>query len=320
MSASKPTLVIYANCQGGWLVEKLGNIPWIKDKYTLVYIPSFDAPSYRDRKLDSDVYKNCGLLLHQVASYIPDLPFEEQLPATCRRFKFPVLWMKLLWPLNAKDPRNQPAPDFPFGMYPYGDRLVIELLNKGLSSQQIYQEYMDTDLKKMIELDRWYEICMDDLRAVDDSADMQLVDEIEQSLTDKRLFVTIDHSTDYLMNRIIQRVLEFEFGSSALTIHLPSPTGEGMGEIEIPIHPTLIDHFHLKWASKDMKYHYEGQDFTFDEYLRHYIAFELPHRARTVLDYLPAGDIRTKTPAQSVRPTGRLLGVVKQVLGKTHPK
>jgi hypothetical protein len=298
MSGSKPTLVIYANCQGGWLVDKLGQIPWIKNKYSLVYVPSFDAPSFRDRELGSEVYKNCGLLLHQVASYIPDLPFEEQLPATCRRFKFPVLWMKLLWPLNAKDPRNQPTPAFQFGKYPYGDRLIIELLNKGLSSEQVYQEYMDTDLKKMIELDRWYEICMDDLRAIDSVADMQLVAEIERTFTNTRLFVSIDHSTDYLMNRIIQRVIEFEFGLSADTIPLPLSTGEGMGEEEIPIHPALIEHYQLKWVAKDMKYHYKGYDFTYDEYLRHYIDFELAPLDQPVSADEPAADSQTTAPVQ----------------------
>lgn len=277
MAVHKPTLIIYANCQGIWLEDHLQRIPWMAEKYNILYIPSWDDPAVRDRVLGTEVFTECGLLLHQVASFIPEVPFEEMLSDTCRRIKIPILWMNLFWPLYAIDPRNQPQSDYPFGLYPYGDRLVIELLNKGLSPQEVYQSYMETDLKKMVDLDRWYEICMDSLHAIDENADIQLFSYIEQYFRERRLFVTINHSTDYLLERILSQVIEAELDASVADKNLPASTGAGMGPLEVPIHPTLIDYYGLKWASKDMLYSYAGQNLTFNQYLRQYIAFEPPH-------------------------------------------
>lgn len=312
--ASKPVILIYGNCQGGALLNLLARNPDISENYSVHFIANFPAPGSTEQSHpNEEMFKNCEFFLHQVATFIPEFPHDQLLPAGCKRIKFPVFWLKLLWPLHFTDPRNQPEGLFPFGRYPYGDKLICDYIKKGLPADEIYQKYQEMDLDKYINLDRFYEMGIDELHQIDEVADIQVADRIEKLFTEQKLFATINHPSDLALYMVIDPLIEMILGHpSAKNKKRPGDEDEHC-DIEIPIHPAIIDHYHLKWITKDHVYRYYGSSLTYDDYLRRYIAYG-------PIEPFMSGQQQIKKPVltstESIRKPDREAGAYQGGLGK----
>jgi tetratricopeptide (TPR) repeat protein len=54
---------------------------------------------------------------------------------------------------------------------------------------------------------------------------------------------------------------------------VPPDAGEVLGSEETPLHPQIIGHFKLEWATPGMRWRYRSAFLNLDEYLRAYAAF-----------------------------------------------
>jgi hypothetical protein len=151
-------MLVYGNCQAGWLAQSLQRNAEIAARYEIIYLSDYavipaDHPIHQLGFLST-----CTDAVWQTASGCKRPEFLSGLRADCRQIRFPTLWLKLLWPTYAVDPRNVPEKDFPWGRYPYGDRLVMKLLQEGVSLDDLPKRYVETDLNRIVNVDRFTEM------------------------------------------------------------------------------------------------------------------------------------------------------------------
>jgi hypothetical protein len=133
------TILIYGNCQAGVYADILNKV--LRTSHTVRYVMSFDHPTEQQPYPSSEDLAACRVVLEQIDSGHPMREAVGQdLARVARIVKFPPLDFNLLWPFNFNDPRNvSEPPDYPFGRFPYGDRIVVELLREGLSGSALWE-------------------------------------------------------------------------------------------------------------------------------------------------------------------------------------
>lgn len=273
--AEKRRVLIYGNCQGGWLAGALIQKPEIAAQFDITYLSDFHGGPPPDHPIHQpDFLATLSVVIWQTASACKPPKFLEGLPATCRQIRYPTLWLKMLWPMYVVDPRNQPEKEFPWGRYPYGDRLVLKLLEQNVPVGELPKRYVETDLNKIVNLDRFSTMSLAELRFNDQQSDVAITPFIEANFRQRKLFGTVNHPTYLILNRIYYAVESMLLDRRSLE-NPPMPANQValLGAQETPLHPQIIEHFKLEWAQPGMKWLYHSQFLTLDEYLPAYAAF-----------------------------------------------
>ena len=272
---AKRRVLVYGNCQGGWLAGALSQKAEIAAQFDITYLSDFHSGPAPDHPIHRpDFLATLSIVIWQTASACPPPKFLAALPATCRQIRYPTLWLKLLWPTYAVDPRNKPEKDFPWGRYPYGDRLVMKLLEQNVAPADLAKRYVDTDLNTIVNLDRFSKMSLAELKFNDQQSDIAITPFIEANFRQRKLFGTVNHPTYLVLNQIYHAV-------ESMLLERPTPANPAMpanatallGAQETPLHPQIIQHFKLEWAQPGMKWLYHSQFLTLEEYLPAYASF-----------------------------------------------
>ena len=266
----KRTLIIAGNCQGSFLHKALQESPELSDAYDIIYFRNF-------RKKDQGVLlpkhmAECSILLEQIAHQAPELPNKEFAPPDCRIITFPILWMNSLWPSVIDDPRNRPMPGYPGGPFPYGDRFLLNLLDQGVPPAKAVDHYFQLDVSAKVNLERFHEINVAKAEQLDERADVPLGKYVFDNFRQSNLFVTRNHPSMPMLHYIRDRIFE-ALGVTPPQSDLVAASG-GMGQIHVPIHPSVAEHFGLAWYSPEYLYPYHKEQLTAREYFLRYAAFE----------------------------------------------
>lgn len=274
LPAAKQRLLVYGNCQAGWLSRMLGANAEVAAGYEIVYLSDYHQTPPDHPTLQPGFFAGCAVAVWQTAAGCKRPEFVAALPAACRQIRFPTLWLKLLWPLYSIDPRNQPEPEHPWGRYPYGDRLVMKLLQEGVAPADLAKRYVDTDLNRIVNLDRFAEMSLAELRFNDKQSDVAIASFIERTFRGRKLFGTVNHPTMLMLQQIHLGVLAALLGTKVSgEVPPPADASEVLGSEETPLHPQIISHFKLQWARPGLKWRYRSAFLNLDEYLRAYAAF-----------------------------------------------
>ena len=267
-------IILHGNCQMGFLatllqpiVEPLG--------YNVAHIAS--APQLGGNFTpEPRQAARCHAFIEQVSSISTQvaLPptYKTDFPKNCRHLRLPVLWLKSLWPLQRADPRNVRTETQAVGKHPYGDAVVLRLMEKYTDPDEVVKRYLDTDITTMFDLDRLHEMMMADAVASDRLADVPFAAMVDANFRKTRLFDTINHPSHQLIVQLRDLVARFVLDGEADPDLQPVP--EPMPLTQVPIHPQVIEHFKLEWTSRAATHLYFGKPLTFEQYLRAYIAFE----------------------------------------------
>ena len=266
----KRTLIVAGNCQGSFLHKALQESPELSNEYQIIYFRNF-------RKKDQGVLlpehmAECAILLEQIAHQAPGLPNKEYAPADCKIITFPILWMNSLWPGMVDDPRNRPLPSYPAGPFPYGDRFLLNLIDQGMTPEQAVDQYFEMDVNSKVNLERFHEINVAKAEQLDARADVPLGKQVFDNFRHHNLFVTRNHPSMPMMHYIRDRIFE-ALGVSVPKSDLQTASG-GMGQIHVPVHPSVAQRFGLAWYSPDDVYRYHSEQLTAREYFLRYAAFE----------------------------------------------
>ena len=202
--------------------------------------------------------------------------FINDIPSKCQILSFPVILLGSLWPFCRPDSRNKPEPDrgFPYGKYPYGDKKVTALLEKGLTCQEVFDEYMKLNIADHIDLDKLHYRCLLAGTELEKKCDLKIYDYIEENFVNKRFLYTIDHPTPdlifYQLEQILKKVTGEVIPKSEKTRIRKDAQ---LNYLQVPIHPQVIEHFKLEWIGPDYKYKYFNNFLSFEDYYWNYIHF-----------------------------------------------
>jgi hypothetical protein len=274
----KPRCLIYSNCIGLELSRLFNMVPAFASRFQTVFVRNWAVEKGFEAK-DPEPFKDCRILIYQIRHWEDEPDFFAALPEKCVRLSFPTLTMHPLWPLQCQDPRNHPEPEAGChnGRFPFGDSLALSLINKGLSPEEAYQEYLKTDLLKVVKLHRLKEVAFAKMRQLDTKVDIRMAPFVEEHFTTHRLFRNVMYPTaemQIFLGNLILRA--FGLGGVSLSIKRHFLETAPTWDYDVPIHPQVIEYWKIPWAGIDTRYHYlKGRTVTFHEYLMNYLRFEV---------------------------------------------
>lgn len=273
-------MIVYGDCQAEAVAAVLGKDPSISNRLRVVYSRSYDHPVEGRSRLPDKVVADCAVLCEQ---HDPQgFRQRENLPEDCFTVKFPALDLNVLWPFNCPNPFNAPEPPvFPFGRFPYGDRVIVAAIDKGLPPGEILDCYLNRwndykpDLERLLLLERAR------VSARDTHCDVKMAERVLGQFEKRRLFWAINHPTNVLLEELIEGILgacgrinplfvDADIAST-LTNHF-GPTGP-LGAVNIPVHPRVAEHLRLEWYAPNETFRtWDGTRYSYEGYLEAMIA------------------------------------------------
>lgn len=277
----RPAILVYGNCQADAIAACLRRLPAVTERYDVIYAPSFVHPIDGMAEIAPQDLARCAALVEQRALW-HQFPYKAALPARLSHVDFPILALNALWPLQGKEPRNQPEPEFPFGRYPYGDRLLNKILTQGLTGDAALDAYQATSLAGMINITRFAAIEAERIAALDKECALPFGAWVLARFRQHRLFWTYNHPTAQLLRPLAEAVTD----ELARKLDLTADCADGIAGLfadgwepadwlKVAIHPQAAEALEIEWYRQDLNYsHYRHRDVDWHQYWRHQIAFD----------------------------------------------
>lgn len=256
-------VIVFGNCQAEAIAGCLRQHPALAGGEVHVYL-SFQMPGQEPPSLPPEIYECCGMLWEQ-ATPLVRFPHRDKLPIDCRISTYPSIDFNLLWPLNAPEPRNHPQAGFPFGPFSYGDRIINEIVESGLSGEAAWAAYVERSLAAMPNLHRLADIEYSRWTTLERELDVKLADRVFQLFRKERLFYTFNHPTPDMLCHVGTELLRVsglsgESDYQTLFDEVRSLfTWEFGRDYEVPIHPAVANAFDLAWWSPTMHYNWHNE-------------------------------------------------------------
>jgi hypothetical protein len=278
---NRPTVIVYGNCQADAIAQCLSRLPEFRDGFDVVYVPSFVHPIDGPTRVATADLARCVLLLEQRTLHHP-CPFAGSIPADAAVLDFPMVSVNALWPLQAREKRNVAEPDYPFGLYPYGDRLLNRVLADGLTGDAAFAAYDATPLDRMLDLGRFLVVETERIRLLDQRSGIPFGAWVLDHFRSERLFWTYNHPTARLLAPLVDAVLSRTMPLLRLPRRLAEQaaglfsTGwEPADWLKVAVHPQVAGELGLSWWTPDLTYaHYRHKDVDYRQYWLHQINFD----------------------------------------------
>jgi hypothetical protein len=263
-------VVFIGNCQLMGIYQLYQKFVIPDDPTAAAYVPSYADPSPDD----AQEIAHAEHLVVQVLHFTPNIG---DIESKAIRHLIPHVWAPFIWPQVAEGHiRNRSYPFCPEGPYPQdlSDRFLNRLIASDTPPDEAVKRYSQVDLSQ--EAERWYEISMDSQRKRDALCEVDTVSIIDNNIRSGYLFRTVNHPNDRIMRYLASEVFNrIGVSSDSLTSVLDTPLPIVLPTEEMPIHPSIIQHFGLEYVDKNSgySYRYEGA-FTFEEWMQRYMRFD----------------------------------------------
>lgn len=254
--------LIHANCQGEPLADLLHAHPGFAARWRCRVVLNYAREPVPQDALDSCTLFLCQHLGAKWGDLASDALLARLNPAA-RSLFIPSMFWKGCWPLWTSDPA-----------FNYSDRLLDELLGRGLARQEVLHLYLRTDPARYFDLDALAEASLVHERAKEERSDVKYVDAILARWRDEQLFFTVNHPRKTLLRLVADGVCQ-RLGLDPLSEAAYSAAPEGLSEFELPVHPAVARRFSLAWAGPQRLWRVHGREMTFAEYAAHYVNCKL---------------------------------------------
>jgi hypothetical protein len=269
---SKDICIISANCQGAYLKQLLEHSPEFSNKFDVHYFVN-----YNHEVVPANLLSACKLLIYQpLGSQWGDLSSEyltAQLPQGAMKLAVNYLTFPLYWPFMAQDSRNIPDGVHPFGQFPYGDSVILSMIESKESPTSIYRKYMDKDfILEHLDPRKTIDDYVSQQRDIESRRDQQLLNFILDHYQETKLFESHNHPSaalcTYQTNDLLKKI-----GFPKLE---KIPDLQHLQIFQQPIHPVVADKMGLRFdCLKDSIYKIWGKSMTFMEYAKVYIDWDV---------------------------------------------
>jgi len=193
-----------------------------------------------------------------------------KVPSRATRITVPYPTMSCLWPCQALDPRYREASveweDSNSALYANSDCNVLRMRASGKSPIEILETYRKLDLGETLDLAALERRTFAKQRLKEASCDVKIMDFVEDNFQSRRTFTSINHGANITLAHMAAQILSI-MGLGPLPSGLLSSLSELL-EPSVPIHPSLLDHYGLKWATPGTRYQVDRRRMlTWEEYI-----------------------------------------------------
>ncbi len=276
--------MIFGNCQASHIAHVLNHVPSLADRFEFMLVMDHAPPGESAPEISQEAAAETPLVWEQYDER-DRVPGREELRAaissSARTIKYPPLGIMGLWPFAWAEPRSVSEPDFPWGRYPWGDRIAQQVVKEGVSREHAFERYMDLsskampDVEALIARDRF----LAELR--DAKCDVKISEFIFDRVRTDHMFWTWGHTAGSLNLELMSRLLDasrdvlgelptgFESDLQQASARFPA-----IGEEQVPVHPEVIERLDLTFCNRDTRWKWFSQRWTFEEYITHYIEYD----------------------------------------------
>ena len=251
--------LVSANCQGVPLIRQLLAFKPFQKSYYPEYFVNFKKEAVPLEKLQT-----CNLLIYQkLAPSWGNLSEEYLLAHVNPKAKvvcMPNIYNNTLWPISkgTGDLSN-----------PYDETYIDELMQRGLSLDEILYLVKKVDFSKHYDLQAMFEKSMAFERNKGYVRCAEFCDYIEENFSKIKLFTTFNHPYGSLLNKVAKVVLE-EIGYRNIPGSLiPDITCDD--DYYMPIHHSGAKFFKLSFIDENTKFPVYGNMLTYSEYIAGYV-------------------------------------------------
>lgn len=280
---AKRRVVFFGNCQA----QALSNLcrrflaPRRDDSISAIIAPVKDLEYARREMASADI------VVEQVFDHTLEIdPLAEKLGRKVVRF--PNVYAIFYWPYtNQRHPRNDEiGTAYDAGPYPneMGDSFLNRLIARGgVSPDDALELYLREDMSSRA--DRLFEINAEMQRKRDAATGFDIEGEIQRHFRDDHLFLTSAHPNMRIFSAVAEGILpQLGYARGQVRAALAAQRVSPFPHHALPIHPRIINHFGLTFATTDTRYpFFEEGEFTFAEYVRRYMTFEWNQQLRDAL-------------------------------------
>jgi acyl carrier protein len=274
-------VIVFGNCQAqmitgllNYLFERRSN------NVRFHHLLNFHHPMTGWAELSEGVLAAADMVWHQYGDRV-EFPHWDRISASCRRIVFPSLDFNLFWPFAGSDPRNKSEPpEFPFGRFPYGDVVALQVVREGLKGEAALRSYAERSRARLARMSmaRLEEIEFARMVQREAQCDVVMSDFIRANFRTAPTFHTWNHPAGRPLTELVKRLL------IASDMWDPDPQSTLAGELaycaehwqplstlELPIHPLVAELVGLEWFDPDRRYSTMFGPLTHDEYVLRYI-------------------------------------------------
>ena len=276
----RPTILVYANCQGDELTEMLNRLAPIRAHFHIAHIFLGALDEFLTTPDAQTTLASAAILWEQMS----DAATEERprlashLPSTIRHLRFPAFTCSTLYPFGASDPR-QPGPD---ALFAYSDIICARLWREmgGATGEMdqvpdatILARYAELSIRMLPDLNRVLDRDILQWRARDQQCDVKMADFMAQSLRHVRLFYTAGRPTWMIMGRVLRQLLALSLDDPALWLTTLRALDRldhgyrGNDSLSAPIHPEVARRLDLLWYNPAETSRWLGHQWTFDQFV-----------------------------------------------------
>ncbi len=269
----KELCIIHANCQGDNLHFLLSATPSFAQKFTIVKYTNH----LRD-KLDEKLLEKCSLFLYQhLELHWETLASErilQKIPPHAQRLRIPNMFFNGYWPLWTN--KTSMA---------YGDMLLEDLYQRGLSFNEILHLYTRGRLEVKYDLDALRLASRQKEQKKEEGLLFPTLPLIDTYWRDEQLFYTVNHPAPRLSLFVADSVLEY-IGLGAVPANIRQLFSQQEDEFIQPIHPQVGEKFNLPFATAERIYPVYGQGMTFQQYIAAYVNCRLQSGPEAITDFV----------------------------------
>ncbi len=274
---SKPAVLFYGDCQAHLLCACLRSLPGFEKLFQAERFLDFVYPGSEGMAAPpAELLERCEVLIIQKAAKRPDPDYAERLASRgAKIIRFPTTTCPPLWPQECPDKRNRTESKYPFGRYPHGDRVLLDLMAQGKSEEEIVEEYLAADVASLFNVERVMDYWRFTLAALDAHSDIKAAAFLQKNFRTKRLFYTRNHPSPGLTYFLLQEIIRRAWGEGTPFPHVLFAASLPMDQYMAPIHPSVAQALGLKWCGEETLHrHFDNGWFTHREFARRYVRYE----------------------------------------------
>jgi FkbH-like protein len=271
-------VVVYGSCQADMLKIVLQRMLVAHEEFEVVAVYAHlpELPG----QIDETALAGTVLYLEQFDGR-PSVPMRDKLRGCLApdvpKLSFPLLTLQSLWPFDWPDYERNVAqpPRFPFGRFPYGDSIGMEVSREGLRGQRGFDRYMELSDIKMPKLDVLFERDIGAIRKRDAGSDIKMAEWVTQNYNKANLFFSWGHPSVVPILEMARQLLPLcvdQLGIRPEWIErLIASVTPWQDSLMVPFHPTVAEYHDLAFYKPDMTFRWQGQNWTFRDYTIAYI-------------------------------------------------
>ena len=264
---NRKLFMVYGNCQISSIVSLFLTCEDFVENYLLIQVPPIQDFKEEEKIMGirPAILKSLDVFCYQHVrqdnkfSYKLSTDYMTQhLKNSCKRICIPNIYFEGYWPQHIKNKFNPPSKKYKNGLFPYGDKYIMEMWDK-YSVDQIYTRISTRDFIPSEEILQNYKDTIQELKIREQICDVTISDFIEKNYKENLLFYVPNHPKNIVLSELCHRIAEKIGDLNLQLLDMDIEKAYDNNGRELPIYPCVKEVLELKFDQNEWFYLRQAQ-------------------------------------------------------------